>query len=41
MPFFVVQFTVPVFLRFTFYKTLEVQGRKSGRLTVDKPLGAP
>jgi hypothetical protein len=41
MPFYAVQFTVPDFLCFTFYKTLGLQGRKSGRLAVDKPLGAP
>jgi hypothetical protein len=37
MPFLTVQFTAPVFLCFTFYKTLELQGRKSGGLAVDKP----
>ena len=37
MPFFAVQFTVPVFLCFTFHKTLEFQGRKSGGLAIDEP----
>jgi len=41
MPFFVVQFTVPVFLRFTFYKTLEFQGRKVADWLSINPLGAP
>jgi hypothetical protein len=36
-----VQFTVPVILYFTFYKTLELQGRKSGGFAIDETLGAP
>ena len=32
-----VQFTVPVFLDFTLYKTLELRGIKSGGFTKDEP----
>jgi len=36
MPFFAVQFTVPVFLCFTFHKTLDLQGSKNGGLAIDE-----
>jgi hypothetical protein len=36
-----VQFTVPVFLGFTFHKTLELRGYKVADLLSMNPLGAP
>ena len=36
-----VQFTVPVFLGFTFHKTLELRGYKVADLLSMKPLGTP